>query len=271
MKDLRERGISNEASQSFLEPNYWDIWFQDEIVVSIIKKFLQEKPLKEKWNVFGAATVSEAYKVKEVIFDSQEGDSLRMVNTGTIDPYVSLWGIKPMQYIKGKYLFPRVNNDDLLKISKTRLDQSLSKKIIVAGMSSRIEAIYDEGGVLAGKSTSIILGDNLKALLGIVNSKLISFCLNIMYNSVKMAGGFLNIGVRELNDIRIPGLNDDDISSLERDVCSILQKKSQDKEEKVNEELSRIDLLVYHLYGLTYDEVLVVDPHTTFSREEYER
>ena len=32
-----------------------------------------------------------------------------------------------------------------------------------------------------------------------------------------------------------------------------------------------IDLKVYHLYGLTYDEVLTVDPNTSIKREEYEK
>lgn len=34
---------------------------------------------------------------------------------------------------------------------------------------------------------------------------------------------------------------------------------------------SEIDRLVYQLYGLTYDEVLIVDPATPITREEYER
>ena len=33
---------------------------------------------------------------------------------------------------------------------------------------------------------------------------------------------------------------------------------------------NKIDLLVYHLYGLTYDEVLIVDPETPITREAYE-
>jgi len=33
----------------------------------------------------------------------------------------------------------------------------------------------------------------------------------------------------------------------------------------------KINLLVYHLYGLTYDEVLIVDPETPITREEYEK
>lgn len=34
---------------------------------------------------------------------------------------------------------------------------------------------------------------------------------------------------------------------------------------------NEINLLVYHLYGLTYDEALVVDPETSITRQEYER
>ncbi|MBR4645783.1 MAG: hypothetical protein IKO75_01525 [Bacteroidales bacterium] len=34
---------------------------------------------------------------------------------------------------------------------------------------------------------------------------------------------------------------------------------------------TEIDFLVYKLYGLSYDEVLVVDPGTGITREEYER
>ena len=37
----------------------------------------------------------------------------------------------------------------------------------------------------------------------------------------------------------------------------------------VSTEEIEIDLLVYHLYGLTYDEVLIVDPGTPITQEEY--
>jgi hypothetical protein len=32
---------------------------------------------------------------------------------------------------------------------------------------------------------------------------------------------------------------------------------------------ANIDLLVYHLYGLSYDEVLIIDPETPITRDEY--
>ena len=40
--------------------------------------------------------------------------------------------------------------------------------------------------------------------------------------------------------------------------------------EKLKIQESNIDNLIYHLYGLTYDEVLIVDPKTQMTREEYE-
>lgn len=33
---------------------------------------------------------------------------------------------------------------------------------------------------------------------------------------------------------------------------------------------SEIDHLVYHLYDLTYDEVLIINPETPIAREQYE-
>ena len=45
-----------------------------------------------------------------------------------------------------------------------------------------------------------------------------------------------------------------------------MKKKEKDTFDLENQ----IDFLVYHLYGLTYDEVLIVDLDTPITREEYE-
>ena len=34
---------------------------------------------------------------------------------------------------------------------------------------------------------------------------------------------------------------------------------------------AEIDFLIYKLYGLSYDEVLIVDPRTPISKEDYEK
>lgn len=51
-------------------------------------------------------------------------------------------------------------------------------------------------------------------------------------------------------------------------VDRIINEKKGNNDTSMGER--EIDRLVYHLYGLTYDEVLIVDPQTPITREEYE-
>lgn len=53
-------------------------------------------------------------------------------------------------------------------------------------------------------------------------------------------------------------------------VDEIMNKKLLSLESNTTILEQQIDLLLYHLYGLTYDEVLIVDPQTPITREEYE-
>ena len=58
--------------------------------------------------------------------------------------------------------------------------------------------------------------------------------------------------------------------AIEEKVDAILMVKNKDKQADITALENQIDFLVYHLNGLTYDEVLIVDPETPISREEYE-
>ena len=261
MRTVKEIERENSTLQEIIGSEYWDVFFRSEIEFSIIKKFLAHKTiLSDKWNVIGSATVAEAYKLKKVLYDAKKGSSsLKVINTGTIDPYKSLWGIKSMQYIKEKYQYPRVSQSDLMTISKRRYNQAMSNKIIVAGMSSRIEAVYDDGETLGGKSTTIIMGDDLRFLLGLLNSKLVSFAINILYNSIKMAGGYLNIGTREIENIPIPITSPVVQHSIESLVDGILEKICENTQMDSSNLENEIDGLVYSLFGLSEDEIKIVE------------
>ena len=54
-------------------------------------------------------------------------------------------------------------------------------------------------------------------------------------------------------------------------VDKILSKKKQDPYSDTSALEHEIDQLVYQLYCLSYDEVLIIDPDTPIRREEYER
>ena len=53
-------------------------------------------------------------------------------------------------------------------------------------------------------------------------------------------------------------------------VNEIINQKRENPQADTSALENKIDFLVYHLYDLTYDEVLVVDSNPPFSREEYD-
>ena len=125
-------------------------------------------------------------------------------------------------------------------------------------MTTRYEACFDAiGEYIAGKSTTIILGDTkqLYRLTAIINSKLASYWLNIVFNSLKMSGGAINIGRNELQILPIPN-KDVNFKTL---VDKIMESKASSSLNDTTVLEHEIDLLVYELYGLTEDEIKLVE------------
>lgn len=255
MKDLLEPiSINTINSSVFYSDIFWDKYFFDKKVVDLIIRITLNKKLNTLFpNIYGAATVNEAYQIKEIIKDQANYQVnnhayFKFINTGTIDPYKSLWGIKNTQYIKGSYEKPIIKESDLKRINPGRLKQSSSPKIIIAGMSLRIEALFDKGEYCAGKSTTIIIGDTkrLKTLTGILNSKIVSFWQNKYFNSLSMAGGYFNIGTNEISLIPIPNDMDLPLPQISNAVDYLMFQRKIDENSIFFESL--IDAMVYEVY-----------------------
>jgi len=257
----------------------WDKYFQDDDSVKVLVKVSQNRKLSQYGDflITAAATVNEAYQIKEVLQDSADYDNsnyFKFVNSGTIDKYKILWGIKPMQYIKGRYENPIVSRNDIGSINGVRLRQASSPKIIIASMTKEIEAYYDNSECLAAKSTTIICGEenNLKYLTGLLNSKLLSWWYKINYNSLKMSGEALGFGSNEVGSIPIIIADENIKNKLINLVEKVIHLYRQDNylennDIKVHE--NEINIIVYKIYGLTYSEVKTVDPNFSMSEQEY--
>lgn len=241
----------------------WDKYFNtDAVTLELMAKISNNKSLKEYATVKGAATVNEAYLVKEILKENStneiDKDDFKFINTGTIDKYVSLWGIKDTRYIKGKYMNPYLKKDDLKSLSDTRLYETKNNKVIIGGMNKTLEAFYDEGEYLAGKSTTIILDSkiDLKYILAVLNSTLMSFYYSNQYNSMSLAGGFFRIGPPQIKDLPIAIPEDNNLLS---DIVSIVDKIIDVLDNKgINEEFKELyktcDSLVNKCYGLSDEE-----------------
>lgn len=189
--------------------------------------------LGDLFKVASAATVAEAYELKELIQEDETAMSGRIINTGTIDPYITTWGIMPMNYIKGRYKYPYVDANKLKKKEWHSVD-----KIIIAGMAIRIEAFYSQGSeYLPAKSTTVIYDKNndpikLRCILALLNSKYASFLFHQANSQLSMAGGYMNMNKNNLSALKIPTniFDDNNLSDLASNLIklySTLQIKSQ--------------------------------------------
>ena len=153
---------------------------------------------------------------------------------------------------------------------KSELD--LKEKILVQNtrneaLKVRICAVLDDQAVYGSQGVNFIIPIgatlSLRYLLAILNSKLVNYLF---------ATKFLNLAIKAeyLKQLRIPLSSEKEKAMLEAIVSEIIEMKKNDIEADTSSLENQIDFLVYHLYGLTYDEVLIVDPNLPFTREEYE-
>ena len=228
------------------------------ILANIMK---QDKTVGDYIKVENPFSTSEAYELIELLKDHNTSQDFKLINTGTIDPYVSLWGIKTTSYLKGKYIYPTVNRSAFKTKFPKRERQASSPKIIITGMRY-FECYYDcDGSYIAGKSTIILLNPQkkelFKLLLGILNSKLIAFYIRGSYSTLGIGGG-INFSRDMVEGLPIPIL-----STESEKIILCVEKVLQAKRGNINSDISalesEIDRLVYQLYGLTDEEIRIVE------------
>lgn len=104
------------------------------------------------------------------------------------------------------------------------------------------------------------------SLLGILNSKLFWFFLS--NTGTILRGDFFRFKTKYIEGFPISEFQEMQIASLESLVKKVLSATNSGEQVRIS---AQIDVLVYHLYNLTYDEVCIVDPETSITREEYEQ
>lgn len=244
------------SAQKIRQNNNWDKYFCTDLMsLNVLDKMEGNERLGDVATVKGAATVSEAYELLELLENySNQTDYFGFINTGTIDPYQSLWATEKTQYIKHSFHKPVLSKEKLRDMYPNRYSEAIANKIIVGGMCKRLECCYDEGTVLAGKSTSVIYGSkySLKYVIGLLNSKLMTFFYAAYFGSLSLAGGFYRIGVPQLQELPIKYAKEYESELVELVDTVLLVPDDTDA-------LNKIDSLVYKIYGLTEEEIAVVE------------
>lgn len=107
----------------------------------------------------------------------------------------------------------------------------------------------------------------LKYILGLLNSKLYYIWL---YNRGKRKGESLELTATPLSEIPIKMADEVIQKKIVNYVNNIESQLKKNPLADITNVIGKIDKLVYKLYGLTFNEVLVVDPTPSFTQEDYE-
>ncbi len=184
--------VSELNTENLIEENWGALLSTNLFLISHLNLFFEK--LGSIFTAENPFSTSEAYILTEIVEEkNREKNVFKLITTGTIDPFESLWGKKITSYLKSKYQFPVVSKNKFKSLLPKRFVQQNSSKIVISGMRY-FEAFYDEEGeFLSSKSTLIIKSIENKvfgySLLGLLNSKLISFYLKQSYSALGIDGG----------------------------------------------------------------------------------
>ncbi len=257
------------------ETDTWDELFST--CGGLLDKIKSLPRIKDFFDVCASATVDEAYRIKPFLKQGNESKgAFRFLTSGAIDRYRSLWTVKTIRYLKCNYSRP-ILPQSCPELSENRLAQYASPKLIIAGMTKRLEAIYDSGEIAGAVPTLQILAKansplSLKALLAIVNSQFVDWVFRQYFGSLSLAGGYLRIGAPQLKELPIPvsiATRDAtvDLTSLEELVENLqaahmqldLAKTAHERcvhERRINELDMEIDRIVFRMFGICDEEIL---------------
>ena len=128
-----------------------------------------------------------------------------------------------------------------------------------------VSTLVPKGMYLAHSCNYIIPNSEvpLEYELGLLNSKLFNWFFRCFSTNS-------NVNSYEVENIPVVVGEKEQCQHIQDIVNRILSAKQSDPSADTTVLENEIDFMVYKLYGLTYDEVLVVDPETPFTREQYE-
>jgi type I restriction-modification system DNA methylase subunit len=174
-----------------------------------LKVFNQSVPLSESADINATSTASEAENYSSLI---NENSGFKLVNTGTIDPFITTWGINELTDKGNKYLNPYLPaNSTFISLNRNKLYSN--PKIIISKIGLSCEAFYDMEGAFASINTNCLYNFNEnyspEYILCWLNSKLYNFTFECLFDGLRMSGGYLLYSAPNLKNTKIKSLNEE--------------------------------------------------------------
>lgn len=184
----------------------------------------------------------------------------------SVEQYLLSFGKERLEQTGKKYLIEgeiikarkKTSNDWFETSDSIKYWESFDKpKIIYPNMTKFLPFVYDEEGIWTNQKCFILTGKHLAYLTAFFNSKLFKYCFSDNFPT-------LGEDRRELSKIffeKIPvkDVSDEEDSIFRNKVLEIQKLKKLDPQPDTSALEAEIDRLIYQLYGLTEEEIKIVE------------
>ncbi|MBX1622206.1 Eco57I restriction-modification methylase domain-containing protein [Campylobacter jejuni] len=227
---------------------------EKERTAKLIRKMLRGRDIKRysyEWAGLWVINTHNGYK-------SKNGEKIKVIN---IEHYPSL-----KKHFDEFYLQLEKRSDKGLTPYNLRncayIEEFEKEKIVYPETTQGAYFVYDNKGIFLEKTAFFIVCENLKYLLGLLSSNLITYYYKNFSQGCKLGIKGYQYNKHALENLPLPKINSkneklaNELISL---VDEILKAKEQDKNANTQELENKINSLVYKLYNLTEEEIKIIE------------
>jgi hypothetical protein len=279
LDDLQKLAPVPCARLAQIPDNLWSFMTQRgaDILLKVIDNSV---PLEKVAGVWGASTVAEGSEYPGLILEKETSrmkpNTARFVVSGAVKRYATTWETEQVQFMHKMYTQPLIRLQSPMPVR--RVEQARQPKIIIGKVALEPRAFPDIEGEYVGAYTTYVFPESITmhSLTAIINSGLMRFLYRLLYDALAMGGGYLRFQPPQIRRIPIrtfdlskpadKSRHDEIVTKVEAMLGAKKQlaKARTDKDKTYYENkcaaLDRqIDRLVYDLYGLTEDEIGIVE------------
>jgi type I restriction-modification system DNA methylase subunit len=231
--------------------------------LSLLEKMIKGgQPLTELGQVNATSTAGESDDYGSHISNTKRRGSLKVLNTGTIDRYSSLWGMRELTHGGNRFLTPYL----ALKaagVSERRRAMYLSPKIIFAKMARRAEAFLDDKGDYASLNTNCFHspqpGIDIRYVTAYCNSRVFMFFYEEFFGSLRMSGGYFQFQAPQLRVIPMRQAG----AAITQQLAEYVEQIESTKRDEPYSDTTRFERLIdetfYELYDLNPSEIRQIE------------
>jgi len=220
--------------------------------------------------IASGATGFQAKILTDYLSENRETGMIPFVVSGSIDSYCI--HLNDVRYMGHDYKQAYIKKGSGIAESKWQFWGK--KKIVISGMTKKIEAYYSKNPLALGVGVYAIyeFGElNQYFLLAVLNSRFLTHYFRQEFKHKHLAGGYLAINKSTLEQLPMVKPN----AEIEKQLINFARKRDlltnqfnksiekSDKWRKIKSEIEKTDKIidekVYKLYGLTKEEIKIIE------------